>query len=192
MWVHSDAHDICSLHRRGKYSFLEASKKVNLNTPLYRRIERNFIPLSPPPINVCFIYVECGYLSTKKNEAVVERHDGLYTLSLRKSKGLVQDRWDLILSSAQYSKLWGFTAGRRVCKRVNCYGAQRTEKMRLETSIYLGPLEGLVLVNVLFDSIESAKKFTPLYWFGEEVTKNPLYAEKNLAILKTLKMLREA
>lgn len=53
-----------------------------------------------------------------------------------------------------------------------------------ELDIFKGPLEGLVLVEVEFDSMMAANNFKAPNWFGENVTYNKKYKNKNLALNK--------
>ncbi|WP_406171510.1 hypothetical protein [Streptomyces sp. NBC_00996] len=46
---------------------------------------------------------------------------------------------------------------------------------------YDGPLTGLRVVEVEFDSVEAARNFRPPDWFGEEVTGNPAWSNRKLA-----------
>jgi adenylate cyclase len=46
---------------------------------------------------------------------------------------------------------------------------------------YDGPLTGLRVVEVEFDSLEEARNFQPPEWFGEEVTGNPAWSNRKLA-----------
>ena len=50
-----------------------------------------------------------------------------------------------------------------------------------ELDVYHGKLTGLVTVEVEFDSIESADGFEPPEWFGDEITSDKRYKNKNLA-----------
>lgn len=52
-----------------------------------------------------------------------------------------------------------------------------------ELDIYVGVLEGLKVVEVEFDSMEDAEKFIEPDWFGQEVTDDKKYKNKNLSML---------
>ncbi|MBY8884731.1 hypothetical protein K7472_07715 [Streptomyces sp. PTM05] len=46
---------------------------------------------------------------------------------------------------------------------------------------YDGPLSGLRVVEVEFGSVEEARDFRPPSWFGEEVTGDPAWSNRELA-----------
>lgn len=52
-----------------------------------------------------------------------------------------------------------------------------------ELDKYQSNLEGLVTVEVEFSNIIDAKRFIPPNWFGEEITYNEDYKNKNLSML---------
>lgn len=51
---------------------------------------------------------------------------------------------------------------------------------RIEVDIYQGKLEGLVTAEVEFDSAQEAVDYIPPEWFGEDVTENDMYKNRNL------------
>lgn len=50
-----------------------------------------------------------------------------------------------------------------------------------EIDVYRGALSGLTVAEVEFESLEESQKFSPPEWFGEEVTYDKKYKNKNLA-----------
>lgn len=50
----------------------------------------------------------------------------------------------------------------------------------LERTFTSPPVEGLMLVEVEFDSIPDCDKFVPMDWFGEEVTDHPQYRSREI------------
>lgn len=54
-----------------------------------------------------------------------------------------------------------------------------------ELDIYHGQLEGLASVEVEFASIEQAERFVAPLWFGEDVTNDKRFKNKNLSKLNT-------
>ncbi len=60
-----------------------------------------------------------------------------------------------------------------------------------EVDIYHGVLEGLVTVEVEFSSLEEANSFIAPLWFGEEITENMQYKNKELAKLNNLTQIRK-
>lgn len=60
-----------------------------------------------------------------------------------------------------------------------------------EVDIYHDNLEGLVTVEVEFSSLEEANSFIAPSWFGEEITENMQYKNKELAKLNNLTQIRK-
>jgi CYTH domain-containing protein len=54
-----------------------------------------------------------------------------------------------------------------------------------ELDVYGGKLEGLLVVEVEFDSKEQAGRFTPPDWFGDEITEDSRF--RNAALAKAEK-----
>jgi len=50
----------------------------------------------------------------------------------------------------------------------------------IELDIFEGCLEGLILAEVEFNSLEDARLFVPPDWFGKEVTNNPDFQNNHL------------
>lgn len=55
------------------------------------------------------------------------------------------------------------------------------EGFTAEIDVYGGSLEGLTVAEVEFSSLEEAEGFTPPEFFGEEITYDKKYRNKNLA-----------
>jgi CYTH domain-containing protein len=53
--------------------------------------------------------------------------------------------------------------------------------VNVRVDIFFGDLYGLVFAEVLFDSDEESEAFTPLHWFGEEITGDGRYRNSALA-----------
>jgi adenylate cyclase len=76
--------------------------------------------------------------------------------------------------------LWPLTEGQRISKRRYLLGAEGGA--RIELDVYAGALTGLVTAEVEFDSSAAAAAFSPPPWLGREVTDDPAYKNKRLAI----------
>ena len=51
----------------------------------------------------------------------------------------------------------------------------------VELDIYCGDLTGLITAEVEFDTLEQQVNFVPPSWFGEDVTENERYKNRNLS-----------
>ena len=61
-----------------------------------------------------------------------------------------------------------------------------TVGLKAELDIFEGCLTGLMIVEVEFDSEKSAGEFIPPEWFGEDVTFDKQYANKNMIYINAL------
>lgn len=79
----------------------------------------------------------------------------------------------------QFSELWPLTEGRRVFKRRHRIPV--ADGLTAELDIYEGARSGLQVLEVEFSSESQADEFIPPPWFGREVTRDPRYANAELA-----------
>lgn len=93
----------------------------------------------------------------------------------RKIKGGKQE-----VTKEEFDRLWPKTKLRRVGKTryVIPY-----EEFVIQLDVYHGDLAGCYTVEVEFDSVEEARRFTPPDWFGKERTKDKRYSSESLATL---------
>jgi CYTH domain-containing protein len=86
---------------------------------------------------------------------------------------------ELPLDPARFDELWPLTEGRRI------------EKVRhrvpvgddiVELDRYRGAHDGLVVAEVEFADVKGAAAFEPPPWFGAEVTDDPRFKNKELAV----------
>ncbi|HUX36229.1 MAG TPA: adenylate cyclase [Candidatus Paceibacterota bacterium] len=102
-----------------------------------------------------------------------------YTLTVKSGGEKVRIETEIEITPDQFGELWPMTAGKQLSKiryRIP-YGRQT-----IELDVYLGKLDGLVVAEVEFDSEEAGNNFVPPEWFGEEVTEDKRYKNKNLAL----------
>ena len=58
-----------------------------------------------------------------------------------------------------------------------------TGELTIEIDVYKGALEGLMVAEIEFSSLEDSQSFTPPEWLGAEITYDKKYKNKNLAKL---------
>lgn len=68
----------------------------------------------------------------------------------------------------------------------NRYDIPLYDGLIAELDIYHGDLEGLIIVETEFKTEEQADSFIVPDWFGEEITENKRYKNKNLARLENV------
>lgn len=143
-------------------------------------IERKFLVDEPPPDADEGELIDQGYLAIDGAvEVRVRRRATKATLTVKGGSGRSRVESETAIPAAEFDALWPLTEGRRVRKRralVPLDGGLTAELDR-----YLDALEGLVVVEVEFDSEATADTFDPPPWFGRELTDDGRYANRALA-----------
>ena len=123
--------------------------------------------------------IEQAYLSTDP-VVRIRKEDDQYYLTY-KSKGLLaREEYNLPLNQASYEHLLTKADGIILTKqrfRIPLPGISYTA----ELDIFSGRYEGLMLVEVEFETEEQAKAFLPPDWFGKDVTFSGEYQNSRLA-----------
>ncbi len=121
-----------------------------------------------------------GYLAVDGDTEVrVRRTPAGSTLTIKHGGGEVRVEEELELGERQADALWELTEGRRLQKARR---VMRVDGHDVEVDEYAGALDGLVVAEVEFIDEASARAFEPPAWFGRELTGDPAYANRNLAI----------
>jgi adenylate cyclase len=146
-------------------------------------IERKFVLRERPPWldEHPSVEIEQGYLAIVEGETEVRlrRKDSQTLLTVKQGAGEVRGEQEVELHEDQFAALWPLTEGRRVSKRR--YQVPDDE-LTLEIDVFEGPLEGMVVGEVEFDSEEASRAFEPPDWLGDEVTGDSRYANESLAL----------
>ncbi len=87
---------------------------------------------------------------------------------------------ELEITKKEYKSLSAKAISKFV-KKARYYIPLYGDTLVAELDLYHGGLAGLVTVEVEFDSIEDSNAFTAPDWFGEEITEDKRYKNKNLA-----------
>jgi CYTH domain-containing protein len=121
-----------------------------------------------------------GYVALDGDTEVRVREDaGAWRLTVKHGGGLRRVEEELELDTRRGEALWTLTEGRRVRKRRRLlpYG-----EALLEVDVFEGDLEGLIVAEVEFADERAARAFAPPAWFGREVTGEPGYSNRALAV----------
>lgn len=121
-----------------------------------------------------------GYVAIADDvEVRLRRRGGRCLETVKRGSGLRRVELEVELSGEQLETLWPATEGRRVVKtrRVG-----EVDGVRVELDVFEGDLDGLVVAEVEFASLDAARSFRPPTWFGREVTDDPRYANRALAL----------
>ena len=127
------------------------------------------------------VAIEQGYLAIVEGETEVRlRRKGDSTiLTVKRGTGEVRREEEIELEEDQFGALWPLTEARRVVKRR--YEVPHGD-LTIEVDVFEGPLAGIVIGEVEFDSEQASAAFVPPDWLGDEVTGDARYANESLAI----------
>lgn len=146
-------------------------------------IERKYL-IGQPPENYSSYpsrIIEQGYLST--DPVVRVRQDGDSFYLTYKSKGLMaREEYNLPLTEESYRHLLTKADGNIITKRRYMIPLEDTGLI-IELDVFSGKFQGLILAEVEFPDLESAKSFVPPSWFGEDVTFSGEYQNSRLSRL---------
>lgn len=122
-----------------------------------------------------------GYTSITKEgvEVRVRQRGQQYFQTIKGDGELIRSEVEFPLEREQFDVLWPRTEGRRVEKTRY---AVPYDGATIEVDVYHGALQGLVVAEVEFSSLQDAEQFVPPAWFGREVTSDKRYKNKNLAV----------
>jgi CYTH domain-containing protein len=121
-----------------------------------------------------------GYvLAGSHGEVRLRDAGGEYTLTVKTGAGLERGEWEVKLTREQFETLWPATLGRRLEKRRDRVPAG---DLTYEIDRYSGALDGLVVVEVEFESLADAAAFSAPGWFAREVTGDSAYSNASLAL----------
>lgn len=124
--------------------------------------------------------LEQGYLCTAP-VVRIRRSDDDYILTY-KSKGLmIREEYNLPLTKESYQHLKTKIDGRLIIKKR--YRIPIENGLTAELDVFEDSLAPLMLVEVEFPDEESANRFLPPSWFGEDVTFSSLYHNSTLSRL---------
>jgi adenylate cyclase len=145
-------------------------------------IERKFlVPGTPPLGGAPGKAIEQGYLAVDPDgtEVRLRRSPGRWRLGVKSGSGLIRTEFEVDLDEADFTVLWPATGERRVEKVRH---AVDVRGHMVEVDVYGGALDRLTIAEVEFSSREEAERFQPPAWFGREVTGDPRYLNRELAL----------
>jgi CYTH domain-containing protein len=145
-----------------------------------REIERKFLVSAIPEEAGQPTPILQGYLPLTSDDAElrVRRKGDATVLTVKHGHGLDRGEQEVAISEELFDALWPLTEGRRIEKRryeIPHAGAT------IELDEFGGELEGLLLAEVEFDSVEASDRFDPPGWLERDVTGNPAYSNRALA-----------
>ena len=146
-------------------------------------IERKFlVAILPDLTEATATTIQQGYLTQPDDSASVRlRQNGaICFLTVKTGEGLARTERETEIPPQQFAAFWPLTAGRRIQK------TRWTGRLEgghvFELDMFDPPLAPLRLVEVEFETVEAATAFEPPDWFGRDVTDDPAFGNKALAI----------
>lgn len=142
-------------------------------------IERKFKIKYLPDLSNC----KCngiiqGYLSYEPEIRIRQKGNKYYIT--KKSKGtLEREELETEINADTFNILSNLIQDNIISK--TRYEKTIADNLTAEIDIYHGVNEGLMVVEVEFKSLEESLIFQALDWFGEEITDDLSYKNKNLA-----------
>lgn len=103
------------------------------------------------------------YLYTEKSDGTLSREENEFEISKKEFDRLAVEAVSKFVKKARY------------------YIPVSDGKLLAELDVYHGELSGLVTVEVEFRSLDDSSSFIPPEWFGNEITEDLRYKNKNLA-----------
>ncbi len=143
-------------------------------------IERKFLVRNLPPgfreapaTRIDQGYAEDGLRFRRKGDRYFETR--------KLSRGMVSEETEREITREEFDAAWPSTENRRLEKRRTNFPLDGG--LVAEIDVFDGSLEGLLYVEVEFESVDEAKAFDPPDWFGREVTDDYRYKNSSLARL---------
>jgi adenylate cyclase len=126
--------------------------------------------------------LEQGYLAIDPagSEVRVRRKDDKTLMTVKAGIGLVRAEEEFAVDAERFERLWPLTEGRQVVK--TRYLVPLVGGLTAEVDEYEGALAGLLTAEVEFADVASAHAFEPPAWMGVDVTGDPRYVNRTLAV----------
>lgn len=121
-----------------------------------------------------------GYIST--SPVIRIRQKGSHYYLTCKSKGLMaREEFEIEISNFEYMRLTK-KVDYNLIQKIRYYIPVQDD-LTIELDVFKGVLEGLIMAEVEFPSLEAAEAFVAPEWFGEEVTLDARYHNSYLCQL---------
>jgi adenylate cyclase len=143
-------------------------------------IERKFLVSAIPDNPGPGTRILQGYLplTSEGTELRVRRKGDETVLTVKRGRGLDRTEQEVVISPEVFETLWPLTEGHRIEKtRYEFPHGEAT----IELDEFGGQLEGLLVAEVEFDSLQASEAFDEPEWLGRDVTDDPAYANRTLA-----------
>lgn len=147
-----------------------------------QEFERKFL-VKEWPEEVAFnkrMPIRQGYLSIDAHNEVRIRDTGhVFMLTVKSLEMQGRQEIDITIDRSRFQQLWSMTDHRRVRKIRH---VAKLEDHIIELDAFQDQHDGLLIAEIEFPSQEAADAFVPYDWLGREVTFDPAYKNRNLAL----------
>lgn len=121
-----------------------------------------------------------GYLAIDAHNEVRIRDTGhVFMLTVKSLEMQGRQELDIMIDRNRFQQLWSLTDHRRVRKIRHVV---KLDEHTIELDAFQDQHEGLWIAEIEFPSQEAADAFVPYEWLGREVTYDPAYKNRNLAL----------
>lgn len=142
-------------------------------------IERKFLIKDLPDLSdIKPLEIEQGYISYKPIIRIRKQDDKYFITKKGKGK-FIREETETNINKTTYDILKDLIKN-NIIKKMR-YLVPIENSLRAEIDIYQDYLEGLLIVEVEFNSKELANSFVPPIWFGKEVTMDLKYKNETLS-----------
>lgn len=128
-------------------------------------------------------YLELGGDKTvlANEEARIRKKGDTHTFTIKSKGTFLREEREVSICSEMYDCILPATKGRTVEKKR--YEIPLESGHVAELDVYCGKHEGLKIVEVEFETLDECRSFVPPAWFGEEITEDFRFKNKNLATM---------
>ena len=124
-----------------------------------------------------------GYFLRNAHEVRVRNIDNKkFFLTEKYGEGIKREEFEKEIDRKEYQELIKLAGDRVIQKSRTLIPIQ--EGKVAEVDLYFGKNKGLATVEVEFESLAEAETFVPPDWFGEEVTNDERFSNKNLSLVQ--------
>lgn len=148
-----------------------------------KEIERKFL-IEKLPAFITTQYhglaIQQGYITnnTSSRQVRIRKKGTKFYLTVKDAGLLEREEVEILLSQEQFDALWPLTEARNISKK-------RFEvphgTFTIEVDVFEGALNGLIMAEVEFESVEQSKHLELPSWFGKEVTEDSSFTNSHLA-----------
>jgi len=111
----------------------------------------------------------------------VRKEDNEYYLTYKGEGSIAKEEYNLKLNEESFYNLLKKCEGNIIEKQR--YNLRLTDKLVAEVDVFRGKFEGLILIEVEFESIEDAENFVLPDWFGRDVSYEKEYHNAYMSTL---------